>query len=154
MAVNDGIEDNNDDIVVCGNGGAEDDYVASDHEELVNNEADDVMEAVQIEVVPQVPAPPTPQAAPPTPVSRWTEDARGYIRVPGHGAAIGRITAWGKSVSARCMLPGHVRCTRPYTFTALPNGNTLPEWLIAGIALDSAAHKVLPKPQSQGNSQL
>ena len=128
---------------------AEDDFVDPEHQDLVEEAAADHVADVQDEE----PAPPTPQGpAPPTPppapeaAQVWTEDNRGYIRVPGHAAPIGRITSWGKSLSARCMVPGHSRCTRPYTFTSLPGNRTLPEWLIAGIGLDSASHVALPKP--------
>jgi hypothetical protein len=100
---------------------------------------------VHIDYAPQDPAPPTPQPAPHVPLV-WTEDARGYIHVPGRSAPIGRLTMWGRSVSARCMI--HPRCARPYTINNLPSSRTLPEWLIAGIHLDFASdHTGLPKAE-------
>ena len=121
---------------------AEDDFVFPDHQELADNAAAD---AVEIEDAPLSP-PPAPPPAPDAP-RVWTEDARGYIRVPSRAAPIGRITAWGRSLSARCSL--HARCTRPYTIASLPNARTLPEWLIAGIGLDHASdHTGLPKPST------
>ena len=131
----------------------EDEAFFSDHQELINEGLD---AAEDEDVAPPTPAPPTPAPptpAPPTPVAandqqrRWVEDARGYVKVDGRSGPIGRITVWGRSVSARCMV--HQRCTRPYTIRALPPGHVLQEWLVSGLDQDSASqHMNLPKPAS------
>ena len=155
-ASGDGTSDNQEEVIMDGGEGedvatdpvAEDGFVFPEHQDLVDDAAADQVEDVQLDIAPpspEAPAPPTPRADPVAEMT-WTEDARGYIRVPGRSAPIGRITCWGKSIAASCSVPGHSRCKRPYTIDKLPSNRTLPEWLIAGFGLDSASHMALPKP--------
>ena len=78
---------------------------------------------------------------------RVREDDRGNIFAVGRARPIGKISTFGTSVSARCSIPGHNRCTRAYGFTKMPAGHTLVDWLADGLDLpDERAHTGLPKP--------
>lgn len=83
-------------------------------------------------------------AAAPPPPPGVREDARGDIYVAGRSAPVGKLTAWGNSISARCKL--HNKCTRPYSYKQLPGPDTLKDWLCAGVGMQTAEeHMSLPK---------
>ena len=90
-------------------------------------------------------------ARPPVTLADVTEGARGFLHIPGRSKPIAQLTAWGASISARCMLDHHKgRCNRAYPITKLPRADTLRQWALDGLnATTSAEHMSLPKPMGR-----
>ena len=58
--------------------------------------------------------------------------ARDGNRILWDGAHIGSITAWGRSISCSCRLPGHRKCRTPAS-TKFPSDTVLIDWLLLGL---------------------
>ena len=143
-----------DEVEVSDQGSVIDDAVA-EQEVMVNADNDmevgllDELNVLARAPAPRLPPPPLPPVAPrpyrPPPVY---EDSQGYVSAAGSTRPIGRITAWETQVSARCSIPGHLKCGCVFPFHAIPYGDVFKDWLAAGLCLATGEeHMSLPKPR-------